>query len=69
MDHGRVIFPLAIFIVKWEIGARPIFERNRSQSERARIPALVAERPHAIPLSAKLRTTEHRRRYARRRDR
>jgi alkylation response protein AidB-like acyl-CoA dehydrogenase len=35
---------------------------DRLCAERARIPALVAERPHAIPLSAKLRTTEHRRR-------
>ncbi len=37
-------------------------EADRLCSVRAGIPALVAERPQAIPLSGKLRTTEHRRR-------
>ncbi len=35
---------------------------DRLCSARAEIPALVAERPHSIPLSNKLRVTEHRRR-------
>ena len=35
---------------------------DRLCAERARIPALCSERPHAIPLSNKLRHTEHRRR-------
>ena len=35
---------------------------DRLCRQRATIPALVAERPHAIPLSSKLRGTEHRRR-------
>ena len=37
-------------------------EGDRLCRERAKIPALVGERPHAIPLSGKLRGTEHRRR-------
>lgn len=37
-------------------------QADRLSTERARIPALVAERPQAIPLSGKLRATEHRRR-------
>ena len=35
---------------------------DRLCTARARIPALCSERPHAIPLSNKLRTSEHRRR-------
>jgi alkylation response protein AidB-like acyl-CoA dehydrogenase len=35
---------------------------DRLCRDRAEIPALVAERPAAIPLSSKLRATEHRRR-------
>jgi alkylation response protein AidB-like acyl-CoA dehydrogenase len=35
---------------------------DRLCGERARLPALCSERPDAIPLSAKLRRTEHRRR-------
>ena len=35
---------------------------DRLCTSRARLPALCSERPHAIPLSNKLRTSEHRRR-------
>jgi len=35
---------------------------NRTNTQRARIPALVSERPMSIPMSAKLRTTEIKRR-------